>query len=99
MKLKKGYRLRSLGQEFILVAEGLDAVDFSRMISMNESAAFLWKEVEGKDFDAEMMTALLTDNYDITRVCFSFHFLICHACWSFPPHQSTSLTASPQGEA
>ena len=67
MKLKKGYRLRSLGQEFILVAEGLDAVDFSRMISMNESAAFLWKEVEGKDFDAEMMTALLTDNYDITR--------------------------------
>ncbi|MBQ6305384.1 MAG: PqqD family protein [Bacteroidales bacterium] len=67
MKLNKGYRLRSLGQEFILVAEGLDAVDFSRMISMNESAAFLWKEVEGKDFDAEMMTALLMDNYDIPR--------------------------------
>ena len=67
MKLKKGYRLRSLGQEFILVAEGLDTVDFSRMISMNESAAFLWKEVEGKDFDAEMLTALLTDNYDIDR--------------------------------
>ena len=67
MKLKKGYRLRSLGQEFILVAEGLDAVDFSRMISMNESAAFLWKEVDGKDFDAEMLTSLLMDNYDITR--------------------------------
>ena len=67
MKLKKGYRLRSLGQEFILVAEGLEAVDFSSMISMNESAAFLWKEVEDKDFDAEMLTTLLTDNYDITR--------------------------------
>ena len=65
MKLKKGYRLRSLGQEFILVAEGLEAVDFSRMISMNESAAFLWKEVEDMDFDAEMLTTLLTDNYDI----------------------------------
>ena len=67
MKFKNGYRLRSLGQEFILVAEGLDAVDFSRMISMNESAAFLWKEMEGKDFDAEMLTTLLTDNYDIDR--------------------------------
>ena len=65
MRFKKGYRLRSLGQEFILIAEGLEAVDFSRMISMNESAAFLWKEVEDKDFDAEMLTALLTDNYDI----------------------------------
>jgi hypothetical protein len=68
MKLKKGYRLRSLGQEFILVAEGLGAVvDFSHMISMNESAAFLWKEVEEKDFDAEMLANLLTDNYDITH--------------------------------
>lgn len=67
MKFKKGYRLRSLGQEFILVAEGLEAVDFSRMISMNESAAFLWREVEGKDFDTEMLTTLLTDNYDIDR--------------------------------
>lgn len=67
MRFKKGYRLRSLGQEFILVAEGLEAVDFSRMISMNESAAFLWKEVEDKEFDAEMLTTLLTDNYDITR--------------------------------
>ena len=67
MKFKKGYRLRSLGQEFILIAEGLEAVDFSRMISMNESAAFLWKEVEDKDFDAEMLITLLTDNYDIAR--------------------------------
>ena len=67
MKLRKGYSLRSLGKEFILVAEGLEAVDFSRMVSMNESAAFLWKEVEGMDFDAETLTNLLTDNYDITR--------------------------------
>lgn len=67
MRFKKGYRLRSLGQEFILIAEGLDAVDFSRMISMNESAAFLWKEVEGKDFDAEMLATLLMDNYGIAR--------------------------------
>ena len=67
MKFKKGYRLRSLGQEFILVAEGLEAVDFTRMVSMNESAAFLWKEVEDKDFDAEILITLLTDNYDIER--------------------------------
>lgn len=68
MKIKKGYTLRSLGQEFILIVEGLEAeVDFSRMISLNESAAFLWKEVVDKDFDAEMLTSLLVDNYDIDR--------------------------------
>lgn len=67
MKTRKGYTLRSLGKEFILVADGFEAVDFSRMISLNETAAFLWKEVEDKDFDADMLTTLLTDNYDIDR--------------------------------
>ncbi len=65
MKTRKGYTLRSLGKEFILVADGLEAVDFSRMISMNESAAFLWKEVEDKDFEAETLVNLLMEEYGI----------------------------------
>ena len=67
MKTRKGFSLRSLGKEFVLVAEGLEAVDFSRMISMNESAAFLWRSVEDKDFEAETLVDLLLEEYDITR--------------------------------
>lgn len=67
MKAKKGFTLRPLGKEYILVAEGLEAVDFSRMISMNETAAFLWKEVEDKVFEAETLVDLLTGEYDIDR--------------------------------
>ena len=68
MKTKKGYTLRSLGNEYILVAESLDeAVDFSRMISLNASAAFLWKEVGGKEFDTEMLASLLREEYGITH--------------------------------
>lgn len=67
MKTKKGFILRSLGKEFILVAEGLEAVDANRMISMNESAAFLWKAVEGKDFDDGTLADLLQEEYDIPR--------------------------------
>jgi hypothetical protein len=67
MKTKKGFILRSLGKEFILVAEGLEAFDANHMISMNESAAFLWKAVEGKDFDASTLVDLLLEEYDITR--------------------------------
>jgi len=59
--------LRDLGSEHILVAEGLEAVDFTRMISMNASAAFLWQEVEGKDFDADTLADLLVEGYDIPR--------------------------------
>ena len=41
MKTNKGYRLRSLGKEYILVAEGLEAMDAKQMVSMNKTAAFL----------------------------------------------------------
>ena len=67
MKTRKGYTLRDLGSEFVLVAEGLEAVDFSRMVSMNTSAAFLWEEVEGKDFDADALALLLVEEYGIPR--------------------------------
>ena len=68
MKTKKGFVLRTLGREYILAAEGLEAADgFGAMISMNESAAFLWKSVEGKEFDADTLINLLMEEYGITR--------------------------------
>ena len=67
MKTRKGFVLRTLGKEYILVAEGLEAVDANKLISMNESAAFLWKSLEDKEFDNETMIQLLMDEYDITH--------------------------------
>lgn len=67
MKTKKGFVLRSLGREYILVAEGLEAADANILISMNESAAYLWKEVEDKEFDANTLINLLMEEYGITR--------------------------------
>ena len=66
MKTKKGYTMRSVGSECLLVPESLGyAVDFSRMISLNASAAFLWKAVEDKDFDADTLASLLIEEYGI----------------------------------
>ena len=67
MKTKKGFVLRSLGREYILVAEGVEAADAYILISMNESAAYLWKEVEDKEFDANTLINLLMEEYGITR--------------------------------
>lgn len=68
MKTKKGYTLRSLGDESLIVPEGLGyVVDFTHMVSLNASAAFLWKEVEDKDFDLDTLTDLLVQEYGIDR--------------------------------
>lgn len=67
MKTKKGFVLRPLGNEYILAAEGLEIEGFDAMISMNESAAFLWKAVDGKDFDAATLVKLLVEEYGISN--------------------------------
>ena len=66
MKTKKGFRLRTVCGENIIVSEGIENIDFSRIISMNESSAFLWKKVEnGQDFTEEDLTQYLTDEYEV----------------------------------
>ena len=66
MNTKKGYVLRTLGKEYVLTAEGLET-NADRLISMNESAAFLWKSVEGMEFDSDTLINLLVEEYGITR--------------------------------
>ncbi len=68
MKIKKGFKLRPLGGEFILVGEGLEQINFNKMITMNETAAYMWQQVEnGSDFDAGRLADLLLKEYDVTR--------------------------------
>lgn len=65
MKIKKGFKLRTVGKEYIIAGEGLEQIDFNKLISLNSSAAFLWQEVEGKEFDVKMLTDLLVSEYNI----------------------------------
>ena len=65
MKIIEGFVLRPLGEEFIVIGEGIAQINFNKMISLNSTAAFLWENVEGKDFTVEDLTKLLTDNYEV----------------------------------
>ncbi len=67
MKLKHGFTLRPLGPDFILIAEGAEVINFNKMLTMNESAAYLYRNLTDKDFDAEAMADLLCAEYDVTH--------------------------------
>ena len=67
MKIKKDFNLREVCGEYIIVAEGKENIDFCSIISMNESSAYLWKQVQNKEFDADTLTELLTDEYDVDK--------------------------------
>ena len=65
MKTKKGFNLRTICGENIIVGEGIANIDFSRIISMNESAAYLWSHIKDTDFDEDTLVNLLLDEYEV----------------------------------
>lgn len=65
MKIKKGFVLRTLGGEQIVAGEGLEQLNFSKLISLNSTAAYLWQQVEGKEFDTTILATLLIEKYGI----------------------------------
>ena len=42
-----------------------DLIDFSDIISLNDSALLLWNSVEGKDFTIDDLADILVNNYEI----------------------------------
>lgn len=65
MKAKPGFNLRMVCGENIIVAEGEENIDFSNIISMNESSAYLWKNIQGKVFTHDDLVKLLTAEYEV----------------------------------
>ncbi len=65
MKIRKGFVLREMCGEKIVTAEGIEHINFNKLISLNSSAAFLWENLSGKDFTEEDMAGLLVAEYGI----------------------------------
>ena len=65
MKIVDGFRLRELMGQAIIIGEGVNQVDFNKLVTLNESAAYLWRSVDGKDFEVETLAALLIEKYGI----------------------------------
>ena len=66
MRIKKDFVLREVCGENVIMGENLKAIDFRKILSLNESAAWLWKEAKTQgDFTVESLTARLCEEYDV----------------------------------
>ena len=66
MKQKEGFVLRKICGEKVIVAEGEKVVDFGKMVSMNETAAWLWEKcTELGDFTAEQLSEAICERYPV----------------------------------
>lgn len=66
MKLKSGFVLRDVCGEQVIMGEGLAALDFGRLLSLNETAAWLWEKASEGNFSIESLSTALCEEYDVT---------------------------------
>ena len=68
MRQKDGFVLRDVLGEKALVGEGADAINFGKLISMNETATWLWEKAsELGDFTEEQLVDALLLEYDVEK--------------------------------
>lgn len=68
MKAKQGFKLRNICGEQIIVAEGKENIDFSNIISMNETSGYLWEQIQDKEsFDENDLSSLLSGQYEVDK--------------------------------
>lgn len=68
MKQKKGFILRDVCGDKVIVAEGLEVLDFGQLLSLNETAAWLWEEASRQgDFTVDSLTSALCEEYNVEK--------------------------------
>ena len=66
MKRKEGFVLREVCGEKVIVGEGLGAVDFGKLVSINDTAAWIWEKAgELGEFEAEDIVGALCETYEV----------------------------------
>lgn len=66
MRIKKGFTLREIGADHVLVPEGLEVIDFNKLLTLNNSAKYIWENIKDMEFSVEDVAKLLTDKYNVT---------------------------------
>lgn len=67
MRIKKGFVLREVCGEWVVSGESLEQINFNKLVTLNASAVFLWKQVENQEFDARKLADLLVEKYGICK--------------------------------
>ena len=64
MKINSGFILRKVGTDHVVVAVGEASKAFHGMIKLNDSAAYIWKQIEA-GLEPNEIVADLTTNYTV----------------------------------
>lgn len=64
MKIANGFVLKKIADSFVVVPTGDNVVDFTAMITINETGAFIWDLLKD-DVDIDYVVSKMCEAYDI----------------------------------
>jgi hypothetical protein len=65
MQIKKGLKIRSIADENVLIMQGQVGADMTKVASFNNTAKWLWDELNGKEFSLDDVTQLLVSHFNV----------------------------------
>ena len=65
MKINPDFTIQQVGASFVAVPVGEASKTFHAMLHLNESGAFLWKQMAEKDCTEEELVAALLAEYEV----------------------------------
>ncbi len=66
MRIKENLYIRQIGDEYMMINNGPHGMEYSKVIHLSTSAAYLFEQSQGKDFTKEDWINLLAERYDVT---------------------------------
>ena len=67
MRIKDNFKVRKIAGENLIVNQGATHSDLTKIISLNETAVYLWNELFGKDFTIDDAADLLVEKFGIDK--------------------------------
>lgn len=62
MRIKDGFFMSEVGTEFVVIAQSIDAKKtFDGMLRLNQTGAFLWKQLETEKSESQLVSALMEE--------------------------------------
>lgn len=65
MRIKQGCKVREIAGENVVIMQGQHGADFTRIITLNDSALLLWQALLEQDFTLEDVAEVLTSNFEV----------------------------------
>lgn len=65
MKIKPGFEIQKVCGENILIGMGEENIDFSKVISFNETSLFIWEKMEEGASSIDAIVSSLTEEYEV----------------------------------